>query len=367
MAAFGGPPISGTDTNVAVIPTANFPGFKADPNEKAKPNSLRNLITTTDGNVLQELDPITLEPRRLFTYGDIDDALKSSNIAPAHPCVDGETNEYFTVLLTFGPTAVYKVVRIRQSAKGPTHEPDLDVLAEIQSPRPTYMHSFALTKRYVVVTHWQCDFAGWGMSVLWYGNAWESFMAQDPKVKCTFYVVDRQHARHVATYECDPYYAFHNVNAYDDGDDIILDMSAYKDHTVIGDYYIDNLRNETSGKPPQQAVLRRYRLSGVSKQASLSAENKKVPPTPVPAEIVFETREPVNFELPAINPSHYQRPYRYCYGVNRSGETRSLIYDRILKLDLEKLAKGDHETSASYWMEDQCTPSEPVFVPTPGA
>ncbi len=34
--------------------------------------------------------------------------------------------------------------------------------------------------------------------------------------------------RHVATFECDPYFAFHTVNAWDEGDDIHVDLAAYK-------------------------------------------------------------------------------------------------------------------------------------------
>ncbi|KAF9911160.1 hypothetical protein BX616_010658, partial [Lobosporangium transversale] len=364
-ATLGGAPISGTDTNVAVIPTINFPGFKEDPAKRHKSNdgktdsNVRNFVMNTDGNVLQELDPVTLEPIRLFTYGDIDDSLKASNLAPAHPCVDPDTNEHYTVLLTFGPTSVYKVVQIRESMKGRAHEPDLDILAEIKSPRPSYLHSFCMTKRYVVVAHWQCDFAAWGMSVLWYGNAWESFKAHDPTLKSSFYVVDRLRGRHVATFECDPFYAFHSINGFDDGDDI--------DHTVIGDYYIENLRNETHGKPTQQAKLRRYRLKDVTKQASLSAASPREQPTPVPALIDFELDEAINFELPSINPSRYLRNYRYTYGVNRSGLNRTLIYDRLIKVDLDKIKNGDQTNAAKFWMEDKCTPSEPVFVPTPNA
>ncbi|KAF8963068.1 hypothetical protein BGZ46_001046 [Entomortierella lignicola] len=366
MAAMGAPPMGGTNTNVAVIPTPNFPGFMEDPNAKKKhTKGPKNLVMTTDGNALQELDPITLEPLRLFSYGAIDDSLFSSNLAPAHPCVDPETGEYFTVLLTFGPTALYKVVRIRQSIKGAGHEPDLHILAEIKSPRPTYMHSFCMTKRYVVVCHWQCDFAAWGLSVLWNGNAWESFKAHEPNVKASFYVVDRKKGRHVATFETDPYYAFHTVNAFDDGDDIVVDIAAYKDHTVIGDYYIDNLRDEANGKPPQQAALRRYRLSNISDQAKLAASHKGQP-TPVPAKLDFQLDEAINFELPTINPSSYLHDYRYAYGVNRSGRNKTLIYDCIIKVDLDKIKSGKkHTESATFWMEDQCTPSEPVFVPTP--
>ncbi|KAF9572128.1 hypothetical protein EC968_010214 [Mortierella alpina] len=372
-ATLGGSVPSGTDTNVAVIPTVNFPGLmdredqSSKPEDKSQGTPIRNLVMNTDGNVMQEIDPFTLEPVRLFTYGDIDDSLGASNLAPAHPCVDPETGEHFTVLLTFGPTAVYKVVRIRPSTKGTHREPDLDVLAEIQSPRPTYMHSFAMTKRYVVVTHWQCDFAAWGMSVLWYGNAWESFKAQDPNVKATFYVVDKLHGRHVATFECDPYFSFHVINAWEEGDDIHVDLAAYKDHTIIGDYYIDNLRKEAAGKPVQQAVLRRYKLSNISKHASLSALSRKTPPKPAPAEVAFQLDEAINFDLPAINPTRYLKSYQYAYGVNHSGLTQSLIYDRLIKVDLHKVAKGDQKTCAQFWMEDQCTPSEPVFVPTPNA
>ncbi|KAF9978363.1 hypothetical protein BGZ73_002746 [Actinomortierella ambigua] len=373
-----GEKMEGTNTNVNVMFTPNFPGLRDDRNyptdaEKKKrqgrKSPLRNLITTTDGNALQELDPDTLEPVRIFDYGYLDDSLGSSNLAPAHPCIDPETNEYFTSLLTFGPTALYKIVRIRGSPKGTHAEPDIDVLAEIKSPRPTYMHSFSLTKRYVVVCHWQCDFKAWGLSVLWYGNAWESFAAHNPNVKAQFYVVDRHRGQHVATFETDPYYAFHTINAWDEGDDVVIDIAAYKDHTVIGDYYVENLRNP-NGKPPQQAVLRRYRLRDIPTQAKVSKQNraKNQPPTPVPAEIDLELDEANNFELPTLNPAHYLKPYRYAYGVNRSGKTPSLIYDRLIRVDLDHVKRGKNIQGAyKYWMQDQCTPSEPVFVPAPNA
>lgn len=135
---------------------------------------------------------------------------------------------------------------------------------------------------------------------------------------------------------------------------------------MIGDYFIDNLRNEESGKPPQQAVLRRYRLSNVTKHATATLASHS-PPKPVPAEVVFELDPEVNFELPTINPSRYLNDYRYTFGVNRSGENKTLIYDRIIKVDLDKIKSGaDHKSAAKFWIEDQCTPSEPVFVPTPG-
>ena len=113
--------------------------------------------------------------------------------------------------------------------------------------------------------------------------------------------------------------------------------------------------------------MRRYRLSNIPKHAAVTRQTKGHAPQPAQAEIVFELDRSINFELPTLNPSYYLRDYRYAYGVNRSGQNRTLIYDRILKVDLDKAKKGDSKGSAKFWIEDQCTPSEPVFVPTPDA
>lgn len=105
----------------------------------------------------------------------------------------------------------------------------------------------------------------------------------------------------------------------------------------------------------------RYRLSNISKHAAVS------PLKPAQAEIDFELDRFINFELPSLHPSRYLRDYRYVYGVNRSGENRTLIFDRILKVYLDKVKMGDSKGSVKFWIQDQCTPSEPVFVPTPNA
>ncbi|KAF9352746.1 hypothetical protein BGX26_009476 [Mortierella sp. AD094] len=368
-AVSGSPSMSGTGINIPVISIPNFPGLVERDGDKAaesaaKNSNLHNLVVSADSGILQELDPVTLEPIQYLAYGDVCESLKSYGLTPAHPCVDPDTGDFYQVLLAFGKTAVYKVVCIKQPLEGPSREPEVKVLAQIKSPRPTYIHSFFMTKRYVVLAHWQCDFAAWGMSVFWYGNAFDSFNHHDPNVKSSFYVVDRQEGRHVATFECDPYFAFHTINGFDDGDDIVLDLAAYKDHSVIRDSQLENLRDEINGKAPQQPAFRRYRLSNVSKQASLSGAVNHAP-KPVPAHIDFELNPSIGFELPSINPGNYTREYRYAFGVNISGENRTTAYDRIIKVDLDKLSSGDQVNSVKFWIEDQCTPSEPVFVPTP--
>ncbi|KAF9355143.1 hypothetical protein BGX26_006910 [Mortierella sp. AD094] len=339
-AAFGTAAVTGTNINVPVIPIPNFPvPKKRKIKEKKKSDAninpnMHNLVITNDVGILQEVDPQTMEPLDLFTYGEFSEKLMKNSLATAHPCTDPETGDHYTILLTFGSVATYKIVHIKQSADGTAHEPE--ILAEIKSPRPTYLHSFLMTKRYVVMAHWNCDFAASGLSVLWYDNAYDCFKTTDPNAKAAFYVIDRQKGGH--------------------------------DHTVIADFLLESLRDEENGRPTQQAAFRRYRLKNVTEEIEAFKASGQDQPTPSPATIDFELdRSACNFELPSINPSNYIVKYRYAYGINRSGMTKSLIYDRIIKVDLEKVEKGDQENCASFWMENQCTPSEPVFVARPGA
>lgn len=44
----------------------------------------------------------------------------------------------------------------------------------------------------------------------------------------------------------DAFFCFHNINAFEAGDDLIVDLAAYKDHQVLADLHRSNL---LFGKP----------------------------------------------------------------------------------------------------------------------
>ncbi len=59
----------------------------------------------------------------------------------------------------------------------------------------------------------------------------------------------------------DAFFCFHNINAYHDEDDIVIDLLAYDDNTVLYEAELSNLRDpahEKHGLSTKPPLLRRY-------------------------------------------------------------------------------------------------------------
>jgi carotenoid cleavage dioxygenase-like enzyme len=151
-------------------------------------------------------------------------------------------------------------------------------------------------------------------------------------------VIDRGSGEVQRTFEAQPCFAFHHVNAFERGSELVADICTYRDPGVIGALYLDSLRDGSSPMPTAQ--LRRYRLGLATGR--------------VEEETLVD-----NVELPRID---YRvcngRPHRYVYGIGSGADAASFL-DRIVKVDTDS---GESLT----WSEDGCHPGEPIFVPTPG-
>jgi carotenoid cleavage dioxygenase-like enzyme len=197
------------------------------------------------------------------------------------------------------------------------------------------MHSFGLTERWLVLAEF--PFVVNPLALALSGRPYIENYRWKPELGTRFTLLDRQSGEAVGGFRSDACFAFHHVNAYEQGDQVIVDLCAYEDAGVIEDLYLDRLRQ---GKPVQSPQLTRFTLSlsdhSVSR-ARLSEEE---------------------IELPRINYGRCnERPYRYVWG-NANGPGGWL--ERIVKVDT-------HEDSALSWSEDGCFPGEPVFVARPGA
>ena len=135
----------------------------------------------------------------------------------------------------------------------------------------------------------------------------------------------------------EPFFAFHHVNAYERGGDIILDLCAYDDAGIVGALTLDRVRNEQFPLP--YPGLRRYRLPLRG------------------GDVTREPLPPVPLELPRIDYDRRNgRPYRYAYGAGGDSDFLS----QVIKVDLEN-------GTSSVWSEPRCYPGEPVFIPSPGS
>ncbi|CAG8725258.1 21907_t:CDS:2 [Cetraspora pellucida] len=332
--------------NVSVTLTKGLPY----PEGKSETKVTRTLVLGTDANILKSIDPVTLEPIQNFSFEEFHPDL-SGPMAPAHSQYDAETGEYFSFVPNSGSRSEYNVFSVKTDEE--TGKPVTTILATIPSK---------LT---------QCDFVMNGAKILWERNLIRSFDPWDPNKKAHFYVIDRNLKKHVATYTSPTFFCFHTINAYDEGDDIIIDLSQFKDNSVIFQLTINRLLESSeidAEKQPQKFELNRlyrYKLGNVSKnldRVNLNYGNEKFPN----AEIVFAVSEDLNVELPVVNFSRYHmKKYRYVYGVSRSDSNSHFLFDRLIKIDLHQTDNGSF--NHKIWRQFGCTPSEPIFVSAPNA
>jgi beta,beta-carotene 9',10'-dioxygenase len=270
--------------------------------------------------------PVAFDADTLQTLGVTDwaDAIPGV-LTTAHP--HGDRGTLINYALHFGARPSYRIY-----TQEPGGEPG--ELGRVRCGKPAYIHSFGLTERYVVFVEFSLVVNPLRLVA---GRPFAESLEWEPDRASRFTLVDRGTGTVAATHEGPPFFCFHHINAYEDGDEVVVDLCAYDDASIVQELYLDRMRAQDRSFSP--AVPRRFRLG----------------PAGLRDEILVE----VPFELPRINYGrHNGRPYRYAYGLsaNNAGEFLNVA----LKLDVE-------ERSFETWQEEGCYPSEPVFVAAPDA
>jgi beta,beta-carotene 9',10'-dioxygenase len=259
--------------------------------------------------------PVAFDPETLETLG-VADRPPVTFGGLAHPHADGEKAVSMGVHLMGRPA--YRLVE------------DDRVAAKLPVRRPAYVHSFGMTERYAVLAEHP-----YTVNPLKLGLGSRPFIENfqwRPQDGTRFIVIDRHSGEHVGDWRADPFFVFHHVNAFEDGDDVVVDLCAYEDPEIVPALGLQRLR---AGSPVPDAHLERFRLrpGGAVERTRLSEEP---------------------LELPRIDYGRVNgRPYRYVWGTG----ARSDFFDTIVKADVttgETLTWGD-----GY-------PGEPVYVGRPG-
>ncbi|ETI23983.1 hypothetical protein G647_05790 [Cladophialophora carrionii CBS 160.54] len=349
------------EVNVGVTMSANFPGLSRDGHKTDRPRDARDgmtLCNKTDANMLQFLDPETLEPIGVAHQATLHPALTGVG-SGAHAKSDPATGDVFNYNLDFGRTGTYRVWRASAST-GKT-----SILATFQHA-PAYIHSLFLTKNYVVLCVWNSYYKAGGASILWTRNLLDA-MAWDGKRSTTWFVIDKKSPEEggkgvIASYESKALFSFHSINAYEEPStsqqgavDVICDLVAYENMDVLHHFYLDNIISDlpqahsARKSMPSTAVpnYRRYRLPGISSTPKTKH---------MQAMLDFEGSKANAFELPIINPMMVTKKHRYMYGISDTG--KSTFVDGLVKYDAET-----HATLR--WSVHGQSPGEPIFVADP--
>ena len=354
--------------NIGVALTPDMPGMKPPtPPAASHTSGISTLTTRTDNAQYARLDPATLEPLGACDQTTLHPAL-SGQLSATHAKTDPATGDVFNFNLALGRTGTYRVWQAR-AATGET-----SILATLDAPA-AYLHSLLLTEHAVVLCVWNARFARGGLGMLWTRNMLDALADLDPAQPAKWFVVDRTAARRgvLATYESPAFFCFHTINAYeepsttDEGKvDIVADLTAYEDLSVIKRFYYNNLVSSSPDvemfherKPKCQPRYARYRLPSVPLSTSTTGSSSPPStPSPTPRPATREALAPplATVELPTLHPARHTRRHRYVYGVLDTG--RSSFVDGLGKLDVQSL-----ETVS--WSQRGHTAGEPIFVADP--
>jgi carotenoid cleavage dioxygenase-like enzyme len=155
-------------------------------------------------------------------------------------------------------------------------------------------------------------------------------------------VVDKDTGEVAAQKMTEPFFAFHHVNAFERDGEVVMDISAYEDTSIIDELYLDNLRGEDAGVSVESR-LRRYRI-----------------PLGPSGKVTSEQISDTSFELPGYDYQRYAgQPYSVVWGSG-TGEGTGGFHNQLVKIHTDT---GETKT----WHEENMYPSEPVFVRAPGA
>ncbi|MFG3256089.1 carotenoid oxygenase family protein [Streptomyces sp. NPDC048172] len=286
-------------------------------------------VALTETPLPVEFDPATLETLGVVGY---EDAL-NGQVTTAHPHQDPDTGDLVNYVTRFGATSEYRVYR--QKMDGGTAR---ELIGVQRARHPSYMHSFAVTRRYAVLTEFPLVVTP--LSIMLSGRPFIENYRWEPARGTRITVMDLRDGRLRGVYEGPACFAFHHINAFDDGDDVVLDLCAYEDASVIDTLYLDRAR--TCGELPLSRPTR-YRVglsTGKVDVERLTPEAMELP------RIAYETRNGSS--------------YRYAYGVGARDGRRDDFLDQLVKLDV---TTGETHT----WYEQGSYPGEPVLVRAPDA
>lgn len=292
----------------------------------------------TETPYYMQVDPHSLQAtQKVKAAGDIEGQVSST-----HPRFDPVRNKTYNFRIHFGRISRYNVF----STDHATGESQL--LQSMVAMEPAFMHSFAMTAKYLILV--ESPLIVKPIKLRKASDPYFENYRWYPKKPARFIVIDKDDGHIVTIVETAAFFAFHQVNAYEENGEVVLDLVAYRDAKVVDELYLNRIRTETPAT--RAGALRRYRLPltkkyGVVEGADLLPERPALLPTTI--------------ENPRINERFDMKKYRFVYGAGiQMLRPRNNFLETLLKVDVES---GTYEG----WFEHFCYPSEPVFVARPGA
>lgn len=287
------------------------------------------------------VDPNTFEAEGHVQY---DGSAPAGQLACAHLKRDPATGTLFNFETAFGRTSNYHIHALTESG-------DRRHVGSVETDAPAYMHSFALTPRYVVLTEFPLrvnplTFLKPGRQ----GPFIERFEWQ-PDRGTRIVVVERASGDVVADPVTDAVFGFHHVNAFeqDGGTTIVFDLETIPDATAITELSLDSLRGGEL-----DAISGRLERFTVDLGSAAKSARDGTTDASVSREMLYDN----GTALPTTSPARWCESHRYVYAMSMQQPATEWATG-VMKYDTETGDVDEFTAGGEYF-------GEPIFVPGPG-
>jgi carotenoid cleavage dioxygenase-like enzyme len=253
----------------------------------------------------------------------------------AHPCVDAR-GRWWNVAVKFGRTCEY--VLFRSAVDGVR-----EVVARIPVARPGYLHAFALTQRHALI--WDCALRAHPLRFLFAGESYIEHYDWLPAQGSKVHAVSLADGS-VRSWDAPPLMVFHAPQAFEHGDELVLDLCVVPAAFAADDPGLRRLFDIES--------LRRGGLRG-----DWLAEHTRLVLARGASSARVEAL-PGRFDLPQVHPELALRgPVQHVFGATVDERTPGEFFNQVLRLD----HRGG---TLQRWGRERALSLEPLFVPRPG-
>jgi len=276
------------------------------------------LLSLGEAGWAYEIDPATLDTLGVANYDG-----KLQTAMTAHPKIDPDSGE----LHFFGYSVLEPYLTYHQaSAAG-----ELVRSLPLATAGPAMMHDFAMTKNYVIFMELPVRFSMFKAVTL------DPFpFGWDEDAPCRMGVLPKNGAAaDLRWFDVPPCFIFHTMNAFERGDDIVLDAARY-----------DSLWVKGSGDFNHPAYLSRYTFNLASGAVGVTRVNAQ------------------SMEFPQVNRRLWGRDYRYGYSLTTGNRDGHMDYDGASGIVRFDLHTGEGEQLV---LPRGVAPAEPMFVAAAGA
>ena len=279
-------------------------------------------------------DPATLEQYGAVRWGGWFPAAGVS----AHPKVDPTTGELF--FFNYSTTEPYLHFGVVDAANDVVHYTPIDL------PGPRLPHDMAITENYAILNDcplfWDPDLLARGVhAVRFY-----------PDLPTRLGVVPRRGTTNdVRWFEASPTYVLHWINAFEDGDEVIVDGFYERNpEATIGPDAPATMPGRDAAERRMFRFLDATALDPVPYRWRLDLRTGAVK-----EEVLSDSGS----EFGKINGDHLGRPYRYCYSLVPTPGW--FLFSGLRRTDVETGATDE------YLVDDGVFVSEAPMAPRPGA